>query len=156
MSRESQVKLKIKRAKEHVADLEQELRAFFDTNPYKIPTKRDPQTHKLIYYVASADPIPECVPLITGDIIQNLMTALDHLAYQLVLSDTGDNPPNRNRIYFPIAGDATVYKTEKCRKMEGRGKRRSTQSTLSNHTKEGMISSVYSTDLITSKSTACC
>jgi len=119
MAKEFQITSKVKRAKEHVAELERELRAFMDTNPYKVGTKHDPHTRKLIYYVASADPIPECVPLIVGDAIQNLMSALDHLAYQIVCSDTGDNPPNPNWIYFPIADDATKYEARKRRKMEG-------------------------------------
>lgn len=97
-----QVTLKIKRAKEHVADLERELRAFLDGNPYKVGAKRDPQTRKLIYYVASVEPTPDCLPLIAGDAIQNLMSALDHLAYQIVCSDTGDNPPNELSPSFRI------------------------------------------------------
>lgn len=119
MIRESQITSKIKRAKDHATELERQLRAFFDTNPYKVATKHDPQTRKLIYYVASADPIPECVPLIAGDAIQNLMSALDHLAYQIVCSDTSDNPPNPNWIYFPIADDAAKYGAKKTGKMEG-------------------------------------
>lgn len=119
MSRESQITLKIKRAKEHVAELERQLRAFFDTNPYKVGTKHDPQTRKLIYYVASAGPIPECLSLVAGDAIQNLMSALDHLAYQIVCSDTGDKPPNPNWIYFPIADDAAKYEAKKRGIMEG-------------------------------------
>jgi hypothetical protein len=119
MSRESQITSKVKRAKVHVTELERELRAFFDTNPYKVGTKHDPQTRKLVYYVAGADPIPECLPLIAGDAIQNLMSALDHLAYQIVCSDTGDNPPNPNWIYFPIADDAAKYEAKKRGKMEG-------------------------------------
>jgi hypothetical protein len=113
------VTLKIKRAKEHVADLERQLRAFLDSGPYKVGAKHDPQTRKLIYYVASTEPIPDCLPLVAGDAIQNLMSALDHLAYQIVCNDTGDNPPNPNWIYFPIAEDAAKYKANKHGKMKG-------------------------------------
>jgi len=113
------VTLKIKRAKEHVADLERQLRAFLDTGPYKVGAKHDPQTRKLIYYVASTEPIPDCLPLVAGDAIQNLMSALDHLAYQIVCNDTGDNPPNPRGIYFPIADDAAKYEAGKRRRMEG-------------------------------------
>lgn len=119
MSRESRIRLKVERAKRHVAEFERELRAFFDTNPYKVGAKRDPQTRKWVYYVAGADPIPECLPLIAGDAIQNLMTALDHLAYQIVCSDTGDRPPKPRRIYFPIANDASEYEARKRGKMDG-------------------------------------
>jgi hypothetical protein len=114
-----QVTLKIKRAKQHVADLEHRVRAFLDANPYKVGAKHDLQTRKLIYYVTSAEPTPECLPLIAGDAIQNMMSALDHLAYQIVCSDTADNPPNPNWIYFPIADDATKYEAVKRGKIKG-------------------------------------
>jgi hypothetical protein len=113
------VTLKVKRAKEHIADLDREIRRFLDTNPYTVGAKRDSQTRKLIYCVTTAEPTPARLPLIAGDIIQNLMSALDHLAYQLVMSDTGDNPPNPNWIYFPIADDAAKYEAKKRGKMEG-------------------------------------
>ena len=95
------VTLKMKRAKEHAATLERELRTFLDHGPYKVGAKHHPETRKLIYYVTSAEPTPDCLPLIAGDAIQNLMSALDHLAYQIVCNDTGDNPPNSSRNLFP-------------------------------------------------------
>lgn len=113
------VSLKVKRAKEHISELEGQLRSFLDSKPYRVATKHDPQTRKLIYYVSGADSVPDCVALIAGDAIQNLMSALDHLAYQLVCSDTGDAPPNPNWIYFPIADDAAKYDAKKHGKMQG-------------------------------------
>ena len=113
------VDLKIERAKKHTAHLQSELRTFLDSSPYKIAYKHDPQTQKLIYYVSSADPVPENLPLIAGDAIQNLVTALDHLAYQIVCSDTGNNPPSPHKIYFPVADDAAKYEASKHRKLEG-------------------------------------
>jgi hypothetical protein len=114
-----QVTPKITRAKEHVANLERELRAFIDRSPYKVAAKRDPETHKLVYYVMSAEGTPDCLALIAGDAIQNLMSALDHLAYQLVCSETADNPPKLDRIYFPIGDDKEKYETKKREYMKG-------------------------------------
>jgi len=114
-----QITLKIKRAKEHVENLDRQLCAFLESSPYKVGAKHDPQTRKLIYYVTSAEPIPDCLPLVAGDAIQNLMSALDHLAYQIVCTDTGDSPPNPNWIYFPVADDAVKYEAKKRRKIEG-------------------------------------
>jgi hypothetical protein len=113
------VTLKVKRAYEHISAFEQQLRTFLESGPYKVGGKRDPDTRKLIYYVESAEPIPDCIPLIAGDAIQNLVSALDHLAYQLVCSDTGDNPPNPRGIYFPVADDSVKYEANKRRRMEG-------------------------------------
>lgn len=113
------VTLKVKRAYEHISAFEQQLRIFLESRPYKVGAKRDPKNRKLIYYVESAEPIPDCLFLIAGDAIQNLMSALDHLAYQIVSSDTSDNPPNPKGIYFPIADDSAKYEANKRKKMEG-------------------------------------
>jgi hypothetical protein len=59
------------------------------------------------------------LPLIAGDAIQNLMGGLDHLAYQLVCSDTWDKPPNPKWIYFPIRESLAKYEAAKSGKMEG-------------------------------------
>ncbi len=114
-----QITLKVQRAKKHVSDLDSEIMAFLKTNPYKIATEHDANTRKLVYYLASVDPTPDCLPLLAGDAIQNLMSALDHLAYQLVCSDTGDCPPKPSRIYFPIADSPEEYESRKHRKIEG-------------------------------------
>lgn len=113
------VVLKIKRAKEHDAELHRQLRSFLDAKPYKVGYKHDPVTRKLIYYVIAVDPIPDCLPLIAGDVIQNLMSALDHLAYQIVCRDTNGYPPNPNWIYFPIADDLQKYDAKKAGKIQG-------------------------------------
>ncbi|MBX3347405.1 MAG: hypothetical protein KF747_01555 [Nitrospira sp.] len=111
--------LKIKRAKEHDAELQQQLHSFLECKPYKVGFKHDQATRKLIYYVTAVDSTPDCLPLIAGDVIQNLMSALDHLAYQIVCRDTGDIPPNPNWIYFPIADDLEKYEAKKVGKMQG-------------------------------------
>jgi hypothetical protein len=114
-----QITLKVERAKKHISDLDGEIKAFLKTNPYKVAVKRNPDTRRLIYYLASVEPTPDCLPLLAGDAIQNLMSALDHLAYQIVCSDTGDHPPNPNWIYFPIADNAEKYEAKKRGKIEG-------------------------------------
>jgi len=113
------VTLKIKRAKEHAAELQRQMRSFLDSSPYKVGYKHDPGSRKLIYYVTSAAPTPDYLPLIAGDVIQNLMSALDHLAYHIVCRDTNDNPPNPNWIYFPVADEVQKYEAKKGGKMQG-------------------------------------
>jgi hypothetical protein len=164
-----QVTLKVKRAKEHIEDLDRQIRTFLESNPYKVGAKHDPESRKLIYYVASVEPIPDCLPLVAGDAVQNLMSALDHLAYQIVCSDTGDKPPHPNGIYFPIADNAAKYKATKGGKIKGA--RQETFDAIDAlkpykggndplwslyRTKEGMTPCGASTDSTTLKSTACC
>ena len=113
------VTLKVSRAKEHLGGLERQVAAYLAAAPYKVATKRDAETFRLTYYVDAAASVPDSIALLAGDTIQNLMSALDHLAYQLVCCDTGDQPPNPNWVYFPIADDAATYHAKKHGKMAG-------------------------------------
>jgi hypothetical protein len=113
------VSLKVERAKAHAAQLADAVRQFFETNPYAVGTKHHPETRKLIYFVAAVRAAPDDLSLLAGDAIQNLSTALDHLAYQVVCKDTGDAPPNPRGIYFPIADDYDSYEASKTKKLRG-------------------------------------
>jgi len=115
----AQVWPKVERAKKHVKDLDVEIDRFHLTNPYRVSVERDQDTQKPVYYVSSAEAIPNIIALIAGDAIQNLMSALDHLAYQLVCAATSDNPPSPKRIYFPIDDDAAKYEDKKIKKLQG-------------------------------------
>jgi hypothetical protein len=104
------IQVKIGRAKAHTDDLRSAISDFFASTPYKVAAKHDPQTRKPVYYVSSVCPTPVCFATITGDIIQNLRSALDHLAYQLFLVGTnGTKGPGRH-ICFLIAANAARYK----------------------------------------------
>jgi hypothetical protein len=114
------IRSKIERAKKHVSDLEVAIRAFLDSGPYKVGTKRDPDTRKLIYYVTHVKDVPTDVTQIAGDAIGNMVSILDHLAFRLYKKHTpaGDG----RHVYFPIAKNArnaAVYVTERERKVKG-------------------------------------
>lgn len=109
---------KINRAKQLKKELQEELDSFFAQHPYKIDTKLDPQSKRLIYYLTKADKVPEEISLITGDIIQNLRSSLDHLAYKLFTVVPGNKTEGRH-IYFPIADNFDQYEKDKDRKTEG-------------------------------------
>jgi len=110
--------LKAKRAEEHKEELLKEIKAFFDSKPYTIGTKTDPQTKRLIYYITKADKVPDRIALITGDIIQSLRSTLDHLIYQLFIINSKDAKPTRH-LYFPILENLAMYEKEKERKTKG-------------------------------------
>ena len=111
---------KVERAKKHIADLRDEATAFVNSKPYTIGARQDPQNRKLVYYIEAVNAqIPVAFALIAGDAIQNLVSALDHLAYQLVCSDTNDVPPHPSSIYFPIADSAEEYEARKNKKLKG-------------------------------------
>jgi hypothetical protein len=113
------VHIKVERAKEHSRDLEAEVSAFFANKPYVIGTKRNPDTRQLIYYLVSIRDVPARLTLILGDALFNLRSALDHLAYQLVLVG-GVMQPNSQHC-FPIVDtdDPSRYETERRRKVTG-------------------------------------
>jgi hypothetical protein len=111
------IHIKIERAKKHIRELDAEIRSFFAIKPYRIGTKRNPETRQLIYYVASVRETPTTMAAITGDVLQNLRGSLDHLAYQLVLVGSGTTPSAH--IYFPIADDATKYERVRAKSVKG-------------------------------------
>jgi hypothetical protein len=113
------VSLKIDRAKIHAAELRDAVRKFIAAKPYKVGTKHDATTRRLVYYIVEALPAPDELSLLAGDALQNLATALDHLAFQLVCKDTGDAPLNPRGVYFPIADDEAKYDISKRSKLFG-------------------------------------
>ena len=118
MSKIDLVRLKIERANKHIRELQAAILAFNATNPHEVSAKRDPQTRKLIYYVLKAEPVPVEIAMIAGDILHNLRSALDHLAYQLFMVGTrGVGDPKH--VYFPIFDDAAKYKAGVGGKVKG-------------------------------------
>jgi hypothetical protein len=114
------VKLKIERADKHINDLNLVLRAFIDSGPYVVGTKRDPQTRRLIYYIVKAEPIPVEAALIAGDVLQNLRSALDYLVCALVRAKGKSD----ERSAFPISDQEPVSNEQKARfntKIDGMG-----------------------------------
>ena len=112
--------LKIERADKHVRDLNTALDTFYATNPCGIAKKIDSQTREPIYYVSRLADIPTSISIIAGDVLNNLRSALDHLAYSLVAVGTGKTLSKQ--VSFPIADSAAQYKSIQFRrKIEGAG-----------------------------------
>ena len=92
--------MKLDRAKQRMKELEEALQSFYATNPFKFSGKADLQAGKVVYAMDSVKDAPDEASLIAGEIIQNLRSALDHLAYQLFLRAGGTGP---GRIFtFPL------------------------------------------------------
>jgi hypothetical protein len=111
------IRVKIERAKKHLLDLERE-----------VIVLRDQKVDVIFADTYSASgkvglPSGQKVRVLSfntlcaaGDVVQNLRTALDHLANHLVA--VAGNTPSR-RVEFPVAKDSTTYESEKARKVEG-------------------------------------
>src|ERR1700735_2054507 len=116
----ARVRAKVERAKPHIVDLNLRLKDFLDSKPYVVGAQRDPQMRRPVYYLAAVREVPPVIRLLAGDIIQNLRSALDHLAFQLYMLGPGGVASGAgSRTYFPIADDAAKYKMEAPRKVKG-------------------------------------
>ena len=111
------ISVKIQRAQEHLASLSSEVRAYLESQPYEVAAKRNPETRRLIYFVAGVRPTPRRLSALLGDTIQNLRSALDHLAFQLVSVATGKFPTTH--VYFPVADDHSKYIKQRRRQLKG-------------------------------------
>jgi hypothetical protein len=95
------VRLKLARAHGHLQELHGEIDAFFESPPpFRKALYRDEAglNYRLIGYLNHW--LPEMVPTIIGDCLQNMRVALDHLAWALAES-TGEEPPHHTS--FPIS-----------------------------------------------------
>jgi hypothetical protein len=59
--------IKLERAKQHLEEFKGAIHSFFASNPYKIGTKRDPQTRRLIYYLTEVKDVPPTIAVIWGN-----------------------------------------------------------------------------------------
>ena len=110
----SSVRIKVERANKHIVDLGAAIDKFFERRPHSVVAYID-EEHKPTYCLKHIEPIDSAVSAVTGDVIQNLRTALDYLAGALWLRT------NRGewRGYFPICESSEKYESESPGKTKG-------------------------------------
>jgi hypothetical protein len=77
-------KLKIKRAKGHIDDLEAAIKTFNDGKPYDLVHEVDTNTGENVYRVRVKERVPIDLSTIIGDAVHNLRTVLDYLVCDLI------------------------------------------------------------------------
>lgn len=99
----SGVRVKIKRAKQHIANLERRTNGFFQPAPYKLVTenKTEGGTRAVWRRVPGAKNIPPIWGAIAGDAIHNLRSALDVLWRQATNPRPGKTD-RRKGAHFPF------------------------------------------------------
>jgi hypothetical protein len=107
---------KLDRAKHHIADLIQQKSAFLDTNPYDVTPEYYADKDMTVYFLDHFTAVPVALPLIIGDAVHNLRSALDLAVWSAYKADHNDEG---RHIYFPIGSDAATYATESARKLKG-------------------------------------
>jgi hypothetical protein len=110
------IRVKIARAGEHLGELRRRLDDFAQSKPYSVVVQIDPQSGDQLFKVDREPDRPPDLPVI-GDILYNLRSALDHLAWQLVLRAGGT--PDRPTA-FPIYNDPKKFRGSRAQgKMTG-------------------------------------
>ncbi len=111
----SSVWQKIVRAHKHIYDLQLICDDFANkVKPYRTVRESDPQTGQVSYRVVSVDSPPYHVGLIAGDAINNIRSALDHLAVWIIDNHTTVGPL---KVYFPIHKSAPDYQSSEFRRI---------------------------------------
>lgn len=109
-------RLKVERAKQHIANLDAHIAAFVQRDPYVVVRAEDPDTGDLVWRVRVREQPDPRWGLIAGDAIHNLRSALDHLVWQLVLAN-GRQPTDETM--FPIARSAKQFQAGGLRRIKG-------------------------------------
>ena len=89
--------LKIRRANRHLADLDEAIKTALDRDRYSFTLEFDPQTNSHVYTAHGVPAIDADWSLIVGEILYNLRSALDYLAWQLVILD-GGTPGDKTQV----------------------------------------------------------
>jgi hypothetical protein len=110
------VQVKIERAKKHLLELESEVGTYKHKKLTVVIAEPNPYTGERFNMVGLPE-LPFNVLPTAGDVVHNLRSALDYLAYQLVRFGSGKEPSRR--VEFPIAKDKAAYESDSPRKVEG-------------------------------------
>lgn len=100
-------KLKIERAKCHISNLNSEIITFLEKNPYRLVVEDGPESGQHTLKIRGKEKFPFKWPLIIGDAVHNLRTALDILACDLVRL-THQSP---DKVYFPFSLKGDDFET---------------------------------------------
>ena len=100
-------RLKLARAKQHIGDLDREVRYFANRKPYRLILEASPNPISMVSItVRIREEIPQHFAPIIGDIVHNLRSTLDHLAAALI-PNGGDDPA----VQFPFTNSVDTLPT---------------------------------------------
>lgn len=101
-------RLKVKRANEHIDQLNALLTSFFRSgNVYEVRVDYDAQKRKNICVAEVMKQLPESIPLSIGDAAHNLRSALDILSCEIVRAE-GENPTKHTKFVFRSSRDELI------------------------------------------------
>lgn len=95
-------RVKIRRAEQHLNELEIKVREFKSKRPYEIVIEPDVRPGYKVYKLRLTEPVPyrDLSPVV-GDIVNNIRAALDHIVYACALAN-GHASPRYKTCSFPF------------------------------------------------------
>lgn len=101
---------KLARAREHVESLRGQVRDYRASEPYELKPESTEVPERLAYRLSIWRPQPTSISTTVGDIVHNLRTALENLAFGLALSSQGTLTPKQEAAStFPIKRTPTLF-----------------------------------------------
>jgi hypothetical protein len=98
--------LKVSRAREHIAAVENLTAEWLGTDAYTIVRRVDPETSHTICTARVKAPPPVAIGLYVGDAVHNLRSALDHAVYLIAEHHRAELPLDvQESLMFPIVGN---------------------------------------------------
>jgi hypothetical protein len=110
------VRIKLERARRHAEELDRTSQEYLQSDPFTIVESHEAHTGDLVSFAMVKRPIPAELGAIIGDVVHNLCCALDHLAWQLVL--TNGNAPHK-KTTFPYAQNSREFRKEAAFRLQG-------------------------------------
>jgi hypothetical protein len=118
-------RLLVQRAREHSGELNASIRAFLSSQPYTFPIEFDHEKAEgILKFHVLREPDPTW-SIHLGEIIHNLRSALDHLAFALAEIESGPAPNPApagggwRNIQFPICDTRNDFSAKKRRYLRG-------------------------------------
>lgn len=111
------VRLKLSRAMEHLLRLDDEIDEYRAREPFKVLREVDPGDARLRFGFFLTELPPAHLSVVIGDIVNNLRSSLDHLAWQLVIANGGTPQTSPPTTQFPLHRSRTTS-SGKLRKIE--------------------------------------
>ena len=103
-------RVKLQRAKDHITDLRMMKDGWIARKPYFLAIDNHPQPSKTLVKIHVREEIPEQFAAVLGDIIHNLRSTLDHLAWSLVLRNGGSGLTARQREILQLIAEGRSTK----------------------------------------------
>src|SRR6185437_13593602 len=89
---------KLIRAQEHLISLDEASTTFFDKKPYVLNGKHNRDGTQYVVTIRFTESIPTRISVLVGDVLYQLRSSLDHIAWALAEAGSGGSPDTE----FPI------------------------------------------------------